>query len=137
MVAYMAQNHRFGVLVLAIALCLPHSVAEGREASSIGGFSLNMSSDEIASIARSRLRLKVVHSDDSLDLYNQGDDPDRSVPLAYFSYGEHGNIACMHEKTLDSRAICAVEIAPHHPGMWSGLLPLDGHGEGSAKMHVA
>ena len=92
----MAQNHRFGVLVLAIALCLPHSVAEGREASSIGGFSLNMSSDEIASIARSRLRLKVVHSDDLLDLYNQGDDPDRSVPLAYFSYGEHGNIACMH-----------------------------------------
>ena len=96
MLAYKAQNHRFGVLVLAIALCLPHSVAEGQEASSIGGFSLNMSSDEIASIARSRLRLKVVHSDDSLDLYNQGDNPDRSVPLAYFSYGDHGNIACMH-----------------------------------------
>jgi hypothetical protein len=81
---------------LTIALCLSHSVAEGREASRIGGFSLNMSSDEIASIARSRLRLKVVHSDESLDLYNQGDDPDRSVPLAYFSYGRHGEIGCMH-----------------------------------------
>ena len=23
------------------------------------------------------------------------------------------------------------------PDVWSGLLPLDGHGEGSAKMHVA
>ena len=96
MVAYLAQSHRFGVLVLAVALYLADSVAEGREVSSIGGFSLNMSSDEIAAIARSRLRLKVVHSDDSLDLYNQGDDPDRSIPLAYFSYGEHGGIGCMH-----------------------------------------
>jgi hypothetical protein len=93
----MAQDRGLGVtLVLTIALCLSHSVAEGREASRIGGFSLNMSSDEIASIARSRLRLKVIHSDESLDLYNQGDDPDRSVPLAYFSYGRNGEIGCMH-----------------------------------------
>jgi hypothetical protein len=56
-----------------------------------------MSSDEIASVARTRRGLKVVHSDESLDLYERGSDPDRAVPLAYFSYGENmGQIACMH-----------------------------------------
>lgn len=94
----MGLNCSFRVkLALATALlCLSHSVAQGREASSIGGFSLKMSTDEIASIARTRLGLKVVHSDESLDLYERGSDPDRTVPLAYFSYGEYGQIACMH-----------------------------------------
>ena len=93
----MGRSHHLLVkLTLAIILCLSPSVSEGREASSIGGFSLNMSRDEIAFIARTRLHLKVVYSDDSLDLYSQGDDPDRSVPLAYFSYGKYGDIACMH-----------------------------------------
>lgn len=94
----MGPNRPFRLkLVLPITLlCLSHPVALGREASSIGGFSLKMSSDEIASIARTRLGLKIVHSDNSLDLYDQGDDPDRTVPLAYFSYGKYGNIVCMH-----------------------------------------
>ena len=75
-------------------LCCP--VAQGREASSIGGFSLNLSTKDIETIATTRLGLKVVHSDESLDLYEPRSDPDRAVPLAYFSYGEKGQIECMH-----------------------------------------
>jgi hypothetical protein len=94
----MVPNRSFCVkLALAAALlCFFYLVAQGREASSVGGFSLTMSKDQIASIARTRLGLKVVYSDESLDLYERGSDPDEAVPLAYFSYGKSGEIDCMH-----------------------------------------
>jgi hypothetical protein len=83
-------------LILPFATCLSFSVAEGREVSSVGGFSLDMSRNEIELFAQKRLGLQVVHSDDSLDLYRKGDDPDQANPLAYFSYSDDGKIACMH-----------------------------------------
>jgi hypothetical protein len=83
-------------VISALLFSLLLSVAEGRELSSIGGFSLGMSDDGVESFARTRLGLQVVHTDDSLDLYRKGDDPDQAIPLAYFSYGDDGKIACMH-----------------------------------------
>ena len=83
-------------VILPLAIYLSLSIAEGREVSSVGGFSLGMSGDEIELFARTRLGLQVLRTDDTLDLYRKGDDPDQTIPLAYFSYGDDGKIACMH-----------------------------------------
>ena len=102
----MGPNRPFRLkLVLPITLlCLSHPVALGREASSIGGFSLKMSSDEIASIARTRLGLKIVHSDDSLDLYDQGDDPDRTVRSPIFHMESMGTSSACISKSGSSKS---------------------------------
>jgi hypothetical protein len=96
--AFLARFSFLAKVILSLGfvfhLCL--SAAQGRAASSVGGFSLAMSSAEIETFARTKLGLKIEHSDESLGLYRQGDDPDRTIPLAFFSYGDDGKIACMH-----------------------------------------
>jgi hypothetical protein len=83
-------------LIMAFAFHLCVSVAQGQEASLVKGFSLAMSPDEIKFVARTRFGLKVAHSDESLGLYRPGDDPDRTRPIAYFSYEDAGKVTCMH-----------------------------------------
>ena len=91
------KKHRFlKTLIMAFAfhLCVP--VVRAQEASSVKGFSLAMSSEEIEFVARTRFGLQIVHAGGSLNLYRPGDNPDRTRPIAYFSYGDVGKISCMH-----------------------------------------